>query len=211
MDVRAYLAAMGDIETDHIDLSIVNDNPFFFPDPNKLSALEEKIVKLRREGDSIGARINVVATAVPVGLGDPVFDKLDATIAAAMMGINAVKGVEIGSGFDVIRQRGTEHRDQIRTEGFLSNHSGGTLGGISSGQDILVSLAFKPTSSLTTPAQTLDIEGQEAEVVTTGRHDPCVGIRAVPIAEAMLALVLMDHYLRDRAQNADVSKRHPPA
>ena len=207
LTINGYLAAMGNIEAEEIDLSIVDDNPFFFPDKNKISALEEKITQLRREGDSIGARINVVAAGVPVGLGEPVFDKLDAEIAGAMMGINAVKGVELGSGFNVIRQRGTQHRDEMNKKGFLTNDAGGTLGGISSGQDIVVSLAFKPTSSITTPGKTLDVEGKEAEIITTGRHDPCVGVRAVPIAEAMLALVLMDHYLRDRAQNVDVDRK----
>lgn len=207
LKINGYLAAMGEIEAETIDLSIVNDNPFFFPDANKISKLEEKITQLRREGDSIGARINVIAAGVPVGLGEPVFDKLDAEIAHAMMGINAVKGVELGSGFKVVRQRGTEHRDEIDKKGFLSNDAGGTLGGISSGQDILVSLAFKPTSSITTPAKTIDVHAKESEVVTTGRHDPCVGVRAVPIAEAMLALVLMDHYLRDRAQNMNVDRK----
>lgn len=207
LKIHGYLAAMGEIEAEEIDLSIVNDNPFFFPDKNKISQLEEKITQLRREGDSIGARINVIASGVPVGLGEPVFDKLDAEIAHAMMGINAVKGVELGSGFKVIRQRGTEHRDEMNKKGFLSNDAGGTLGGISSGQDILVSLAFKPTSSITKPGKTLDVHGKEGEVVTTGRHDPCVGVRAVPIAEAMLALVLMDHYLRDRAQISSVDRK----
>jgi len=207
LEIHGYLVAMGEIEAEEIDLSIVNDNPFFFPDKNKISQLEEKITQLRREGDSIGARINVIASGVPVGLGEPVFDKLDAEIAHAMMGINAVKGVELGSGFKVIRQRGTEHRDEMNKKGFLSNDAGGTLGGISSGQDILVSLAFKPTSSITKPGKTLDVHGKEGEVVTTGRHDPCVGVRAVPIAEAMLALVLMDHYLRDRAQISSVDRK----
>ena len=207
LEIHGYVAAIGDVVPDEIDLSFVNENPFFFPDKNKIETLENLINQLRRDGDSIGARINVIATKVPVGLGEPVFDKLDAEIAHAMMGINAVKGVEIGSGFDVVTQRGTEHRDQMDKSGFLSNHSGGTLAGISSGQDIQVSLAFKPTSSITTPGKSLDIEEKEIEVVTKGRHDPCVGVRAVPIAEAMLALVLMDHYLRDRAQNSDVDRK----
>lgn len=198
--VQGYLAAVGDITPGEINLSIVNENPFFFPDKNKLDALDERIIQLRRDGDSIGARVNVVATQVPVGLGEPVFHKLDADIASAMMGINAVKGVEIGSGFACVTERGSEHRDQMSSEGFLSNQAGGTLGGLSSGQDIQVSVAFKPTSSITTPGKTIDKTGEETEVVTKGRHDPCVGIRAVPIVEAMLALVLMDHYLRDQAQ-----------
>jgi len=159
---------------------------------------------LRRDGDSIGARVTVVATGVPPGLGEPVFDRLDADLAHAMMGINAVKAVEVGDGFRVVEQRGSEHRDELTPAGFLSNHAGGTLGGISSGQDIVVSMALKPTSSIVVPARSIDVTGQPVEVSTTGRHDPCVGIRAVPIAEAMLALVLMDHVLRHRAQNADV-------
>jgi chorismate synthase len=205
-EIIGFLAAMGDVEASARDFSILNENPFFFPDAKKIPDLENLITQLRREGDSIGARVNVLAKNVPVGLGEPVFDKLDADIAYAMMGINAVKGVEIGEGFDVIRQRGSRHRDQMDSTGFLSNRSGGTLGGISSGQDIEVSLAFKPTSSITTPGKTIDISGEETMAVTKGRHDPCVGIRAVPIAEAMLALVLMDHYLRDRAQNFDVKR-----
>lgn len=204
LEIHGYMAAMGDIIAEEIDLSIVNDNPFFFPDKNKITSLENYITQLRREGDSIGARINVIATGVPLGLGEPVFDKLDAEIAYAMMGINAVKGVEIGAGFQAAKQRGTEHRDEMDASGFLGNRSGGTLGGISSGQDILVSVAFKPTSSIITPGKTIDVTGKEVDLVTKGRHDPCVAIRAVPIVEAMLALVLMDHLLRDRAQNFDV-------
>jgi len=207
LNIHGYLAAMGDVQPDEVDFSVIDTNPFFFPDKNKVSALEDLITQLRRDGDSIGARINVIATGVPVGLGEPVFDKLDAEIAHAMMGINAVKGVEIGDGFAVVNQRGTQHRDEMKRKGFTSNHAGGTLGGISSGQDILVSLAFKPTSSITTEGKTLDVAGKETEVITTGRHDPCVGVRAVPIAEAMLALVLMDHYLRDRAQNLEVKRK----
>lgn len=201
LEIRGYMAAMGDIAAEEFDFAIVNENPFFFPDKNKLSLLEECINQLRRAGDSVGARINVMATGVPVGLGEPVFDKLDAEIAHAMMGINAVKGVEIGAGFAAAQQKGSEHRDEMDASGFLSNRSGGTLGGISSGQDIVVSVAFKPTSSITTPGKTLNVEGEEVEVVTKGRHDPCVAVRAVPIVESMLALVLMDHVLRHRAQN----------
>jgi chorismate synthase len=171
--------------------------------------LEAMIDALRREGDSIGARVNVVATGVRPGLGEPVFDRLDADIAHAMMGINAVRGVEVGAGFACVEQRGSQHRDEMTPQGFLSNNAGGTLGGISSGQDLLVSMAIKPTSSIVKPGRTIDLEGRPVEVVTTGRHDPCVGIRAVPIAEAMLALVLMDHFLRHRAQNADVRSRTP--
>jgi chorismate synthase len=164
---------------------------------------------LRTEGDSIGARINIVADSVPVGLGEPVFEKLDAAIAHAMMSIGAVKGVELGDGFAVVEQKGSQHRDELAPGGFLKNSSGGTLGGISSGQAILVSIALKPTSSIRLPGDTVDRGGAATEIVTTGRHDPCVGLRAAPIAEAMLALVLMDHYLRDRAQNADVRTASP--
>lgn len=204
--VCGYLAALGDIKPDKMNLDVVNENPFFFPDAKKISKLEKKIEKLRRDGDSIGARVNVVATGVPVGLGEPVFSKLDADIASAMMGINAAKGVEIGAGFDSVIQRGSEHRDEITANGFTTNNAGGTLGGISSGQDILVSVAFKPTSSIVKSGRTIDVDNREVDIVTKGRHDPCVGIRAVPIVEAMLALVLMDHYLRDRAQNASVER-----
>lgn len=199
INIQGYLAAMGHIVPSEFDWTFVNENPFFFPDKNKIECLEKLITELRRDGDSIGARVNVMARGVPVGLGEPVFDKLSATIAQAMMSINAVKGVEIGAGFAAITQKGSEHRDEMTDKGFLSNEAGGILGGISSGQDILVSMVFKPTSSITKPAKTIDVEGHPAEISTTGRHDPCVGIRAIPIAEAMLALVLMDHYLRDRA------------
>ncbi|MBR9882521.1 MAG: chorismate synthase, partial [Oceanospirillales bacterium] len=164
---------------------------------------------LRKEGNSIGARINVVASGVPVGLGEPIFDRLDAELAHALMSINAVKGVEIGDGFAVIEQKGTEHRDEMTPQGFVSNHAGGILGGISSGQDIIASIALKPTSSLRLPGRSINSQGEEIEVVTKGRHDPCVGIRATPIAEAMVAIVLLDHLLRDRAQNADVEDRIP--
>ncbi len=200
--IQGYLAAMGTIEAEHIDLNIVNENPFFFPDKNKIEELAATIADLRRAGDSIGARVNIVAMGIPIGLGEPVFDKLNAEIAHALMSINAVKGIEIGSGFASIRQKGSEHRDEMTEKGFLTNHAGGILGGISTGQDLLISLAFKPTASILQPAKSQNIHGEEVTVVTTGRHDPCLGIRAVPIAEAMLALVLMDHYLRNRAQNA---------
>lgn len=199
--IQGYTAAIGDIEAEDVDIGFVEDNPFFFPDKNKVAAIENLITVLRRDGDSIGARVNVVAKGMPVGLGEPVFAKLDADIAGAMMGINAVKAVEIGSGFAVIKQKGSEHRDEISAQGFLSDRAGGTLGGISTGQDILVSMAFKPASSIRIAGKTIDIAGKETEVVTTGRHDPCVALRAIPIAEAMLALVLMDHYLRHKAQN----------
>src|SRR5690606_3408040 len=192
--IRGYLAQLGPIELEPVDLDAVDGNPFFCPDPSKIEELEAFMIQLRRDGDSIGARINVLATGVPAGLGEPVFDKLDAEIARAMMSINAVKGVEIGDGFRCIRQRGSEHRDEITPEGFTKNSAGGILGGISSGQDILVSLALKPTSSIQVPGRTIDVHGRPAEIITTGRHDPCVGLRAAPIAEAMLALTLMDHY-----------------
>jgi len=202
--IRGYLAQMGDICLEPLDLDAVDRNPFFSPDAARVPELEALIERLRREGDSIGARVTVVATGVPPGLGEPVFDRLDADLAYAMMGINAVKAVEVGDGFRVVEQRGSEHRDELAPAGFLSNHAGGTLGGISSGQDLVVSLALKPTSSIVRPGRTVDLDGRPVEVSTTGRHDPCVGLRAVPIAEAMLALVLVDHYLRHRAQNADV-------
>ena len=208
--ITGYLAQLGPHHLAPLDLDIVNDNPFFCADPGKLDDLENFMDALRKAGDSIGARINIIASGLPPGLGEPVFDKLEAAVAHALMSINAVKAVAIGDGFDVVEQRGTEHRDEMTPEGFVSNHAGGVLGGISSGQDILVRLALKPTSSLRLPGRGVDIEGAAVEVVTTGRHDPCVGIRAVPIAEAMLALVLMDHALRHRGQNADVACGLPP-
>jgi chorismate synthase len=204
IEIRGWLAQLGPIRMEPVDLDSVDDNPFFCPDPARVPELEAYMDRLRKEGDSIGARVNVIATGVPPGLGEPVFDKLDADIAHAMMGINAVKAVEIGDGFAVVEQKGTAHRDEMSPEGFLSNHAGGTLGGISSGQAIRVSMALKPTSSLRLPGRTVNVRGEAATVVTTGRHDPCVGVRATPIAEAMLALVLMDHLLRDRGQNAGV-------
>lgn len=207
--IYGYLAQLGPLALDPVAPDTVDDNPFFCPDPSRVEELEAFMDALRKEGNSVGARVDVVATGVPPGLGEPVFDKLDADIAHAMMGINAVKGVEIGDGFRSVVQRGTEHRDEITPEGFLSNHAGGTLGGISSGQDIRVSIALKPTSSLRLPCRSVDEEGRPVEVVTTGRHDPCVGIRATPIAEAMLALVLMDHLLRQRAQNGEVEPGTP--
>ena len=207
--ISGYLAQAGDVRIAPSDMAEVDRNPFFCPDAAAVGELEALIDRLRREGDSVGARVTVVARGVPPGLGEPVFDRLDADLAHAMMGINAVKGVEVGDGFAVVSQRGSEHRDELTPGGFLSNHAGGTLGGISSGQDIVVSLAIKPTSSIVIPGRTIDCDGQPVEISTTGRHDPCVGIRAVPIAEAMLALVLMDHYLRHRAQNADVTTATP--
>jgi chorismate synthase len=209
IEVRGYLAQLGPIRLALKDWDAVNENPFFCPDPERVPELEAYMDALRKEGDSIGARVNVVATGVPPGLGEPIYDRLDADIAHALMSINAVKGVEIGAGFASIEQKGTRHRDEIIPEGFLSNHSGGVLGGISSGQHILASLALKPTSSLRLPGRSVDVQGEPCEVITTGRHDPCVGIRATPIAEAMLAIVLMDHYLRHRAQNVDVVSPTP--
>lgn len=201
VNIRGYLSQMGPIELACQDWSLVEQNPFFCAEPAKIAELEAYIDQIRREGDSIGAKVTVIAESVPVGLGEPVFDRLDADIAKAMMSINAVRGVEIGDGFAAVIQKGSEHRDQMTAEaGFLSNHAGGTLGGISTGQPLVVNVALKATSSITQPGQTVDVFGHDAEVVTKGRHDPCVGIRAVPIAEAMLALVLMDHYLRFKAQ-----------
>jgi len=209
VEVRGYLAQLGPIRPESFDWNVVDNNPFFCPDINKVPELETYMDALRKEGDSIGARINVVAKGVPPGWGEPVFDRLDADIAKAMMSINAVKGVEIGAGFASVEQKGTQHRDEITPDGFLSNNAGGILGGISTGQDILCSLALKPTSSLRLPGRTVNLRGEPVEVVTTGRHDPCVGIRATPIAEAMLAMVLMDHMLRHRAQNQDVRSETP--
>jgi chorismate synthase len=211
LEVKGYLAQLGPIHVDRVDPDSVDDNPFFCADPSRVAELEQYMDALRKEGNSIGARINIVASGVPVGLGEPVFDKLEAAIAHGMMSINAVKGVEFGAGFAVVEQKGTEHRDEITPDGFAKNSSGGTLGGISSGQDILVSIALKPTSSIRLAGETIDTKGQSVEIKTTGRHDPCVGLRATPIAEAMLALVLMDHYLRHRAQNADVDPATPLA
>jgi chorismate synthase len=187
----------------------VNDNAFFSPDPDKIPELEAYMDQLRRDQDSVGAKITVVADGVPPGLGEPIFDRLDAELAYALMSINAVKGVEIGAGFASVAQRGTEHRDELTPQGFVSNQAGGVLGGISSGQPIVASLALKPTSSITTPGRSIDVNGEPVDVITKGRHDPCVGIRATPIAEAMMALVLMDHLLRHRAQNADVKVSTP--
>lgn len=199
LEIVGYLQQMGDLVLQVDDLGEINNNAFFCPNNTQTQELAAYIEHLRRQGDSVGARVRVIAKNVPVGLGDPVFDKLDATLAYAMMSINAVKGVEIGAGFAAVNQLGSEHRDQMSREGFLSNHAGGVLGGISTGQNIEVSMVLKPTSSITTPGKTLNVAGEEVTVVTKGRHDPCVGIRAVPIAEAMMALVLMDHYLRHKA------------
>ena len=209
VEIRGWLAQLGPNVIACRDLAAVDANPFFCPDPERVAGLEAYMDALRKEGNSVGARINVIATGVPVGWGEPVFDRLDADIAHAMMGINAVKGVEIGDGFAAVDQKGTEHRDEMTPAGFLSNHTGGILGGISTGQDIVVGIALKPTSSIRIPGRTVNLDGAAVEVATHGRHDPCVGIRATPIAEAMLALVLMDHALRHRAQNADVRSPTP--
>jgi len=202
--IYGFLAQMGPLVLEPKDPSSANANPFFCPDPGRVAELEQFIWRLREAGDSIGARVTVIAEGVPPGLGEPVFGRLDADLASAMMGINAVKGVEIGAGFKAVEQRGSEHRDELTPAGFKSNHAGGVLGGISSGQQIVVSIALKPTSSITVPGMTIDVDGRPAQIATTGRHDPCVGFRATPIAEAMMALVLMDHYLCFRAQCADV-------
>ena len=207
--IRGYLSQIGDQKIDFVHWKGINDNHFFCPDPDRVAALEAYMDRLRKEGESVGARLNIIAEKVPVGLGEPIFDRLDADIAKAMMSINAVKGVEIGAGFDVVVLKGTENRDELTPKGFKSNCAGGVLGGISTGQDITVSIALKPTSSIRLPGDTIDINGEQAKVVTKGRHDPCVGIRATPIAEAMLALVIMDHYLRHRGQNADVHSQTP--
>ncbi|MFT7185954.1 MAG: chorismate synthase [Pseudohongiellaceae bacterium] len=209
VDVKGYLSQLGPIKVEKIDWSIVNSNPFFCPDADKIPEMEAYMQALNKEGNSIGARITIVASKIPAGLGEPVFDRLDAELAHALMSINAVKGVEVGAGFDCIEQKGTEHRDQMSPEGFLSNNSGGILGGISTGQDIIAHIALKPTSSIRLPGKSINAKGKAIDVVTHGRHDPCVGIRATPIAEAMMAIVLMDHFLRNRGQNADVSSETP--
>ncbi|MGZ8224296.1 MAG: chorismate synthase [Methylobacter sp.] len=209
IEIRGYLSQLGPIKIKKLDWNIIDDNPFFCPDADKVAEMEAYMDALRKEGESIGARIEVVATNVPPGLGEPIFDRLDAELAYALMSINAVKGVEIGDGFACINTKGTQFRDEITPEGFLSNHAGGILGGISSGQNITASIALKPTSSLRLPGKSIDLQGNAIEVITQGRHDPCVGIRATPIAEAMMALVLMDHFLRHRAQNSDVKSGLP--
>ena len=207
--VRGHVAQMGDLLPRAFDWDVVETNPFFWPDGAMLPELEEYMHALRKSGDSIGARVNVVAEGVPPGWGEPIYGKLDAELASALMSINAVKGVEIGDGFAVAAMRGTENRDEITEDGFLSNHAGGILGGISSGQSVHCSIALKPTSSIRLPGRSLDADGAAVEVVTRGRHDPCVGIRATPIAEAMVALVLMDQALRHRAQCGDVGRIEP--
>lgn len=207
--IYGYLSRIGDLTLDPVDPAFAYQNPFFCPDPARIAELEALLWKIRGDGDSIGARVTVIATGVPPGLGEPVFDRLDADIAHALMSINAVKAVEIGSGTRSVFQKGSEHRDELTPTGFKSNNAGGVLGGISSGQDIVAHASLKPTSSIQVPGHTIDAAGNPVEVVTTGRHDPCVGLRATPIAEAMLAIILMDHYLRQRAQNADVRSATP--
>jgi len=207
--VRGYLSQLGPHAVGFRSWEAVGANPFFVADPEAVPVLEAYMDELRREGDSCGARVTVIASGVPVGWGEPVYGRLDSDIAAGMMGINAVKGVEIGAGFASIEQRGSVHGDELTPGGFLSNHAGGVLGGISTGQDVVVSIALKPTSSIRIPRKSIDLEGNPTTVSTTGRHDPCVGIRATPIAEAMLACVLMDHALRHRAQCADVTTTTP--
>jgi chorismate synthase len=209
VSIRGCLSALGPLRVSDTDWDFVETNPFFCGDAALIPELEAYMTQIRRDGDSIGAKLEVVADGLPPGWGEPIFDRLDADIASAMMGINAVKGVEIGAGFAVVNQRGSQHRDELTAQGFLSNNAGGVLGGISSGQPIKVCLALKPTSSIQVPGQSIDIDGNAADVITTGRHDPCVGLRAVPIAEAMLALVLIDHALRHRGQNADVVSPTP--
>ena len=209
IEIVGYLSQLGPIKIEKVDESIINDNPFFCPDADKISEMENYMKALNKEGNSIGAKISVMARNVPPGFGEPIFDRLDADLAHALMSINAVKGVEIGAGFDCIEQKGTEHRDEMTPQGFLSNHAGGILGGISSGQDIIAHIALKPTSSIHLSGKSIDIHGNPIEVSTHGRHDPCVGIRATPIAEAMMAIVLMDHCMRHRGQNADVKSETP--
>ena len=209
IDVKGYLSQLGPIKIDTVDWNEVDQNPFFCPDASKVAEMESYMQALNKEGNSIGAKITVAATGMPPGLGEPIFDRLDADLAHALMSINAVKGVEIGAGFDSVEQKGTEHRDEITPQGFLSNQAGGVLGGISTGQDLIASIALKPTSSLHLPGRSVNVHGEPVEVVTKGRHDPCVGIRATPIAEAMMALVIMDHLLRHRGQNADVQHDFP--
>jgi chorismate synthase len=207
--IYGYLSRIGDLVLDPVNPAFAAENPFFCPDPARIAEIEALMWKIRGAGDSVGARITVIASGVPPGLGEPVFDRLDADIAHALMGINAVKAVDIGAGSDCVAQRGSEHRDELTPSGFRSNHAGGVLGGISSGQDIIAHISLKPTSSIQVPGETIDLDGRPVQIVTTGRHDPCVGLRATPIVEAMLAIVLMDHYLRHRAQNADVRSATP--
>ncbi len=209
IEVKGYLSQLGAIKLNPVDMDSVYTNPFFCPDPDKVKELEEYMDQLRKSGNSVGARVTVKAFGVPVGLGEPIFDRLDADLAHALMSINAVKGVEVGDGFDCIEALGTDFRDEITPTGFLSNHAGGVLGGISTGQEIVASIALKPTSSLHLPGRSVNIHGEAIDVITKGRHDPCVGIRATPIAEAMMAIVLMDHLLRHRGQNNGVQSNTP--
>ncbi|MBL8299104.1 MAG: chorismate synthase [Rhodanobacteraceae bacterium] len=209
VQVRGWLAALGPLTPTRFDWDAVDSNPFFWPDAAMVPELEQFMDRLRKSGDSIGARVNVVASNVPPGWGEPVYGKLDGELAAALMSINAVKGVEIGDGFAAVAQHGSAHRDEISAAGFLSNHAGGILGGISTGQDVVASIVLKPTSSILIPGRSVNVRGEPVEVVTKGRHDPCVGIRATPIAEAMVALVLMDQALRHRAQCGDVTPVQP--
>jgi chorismate synthase len=207
--IHGYVSQVGPLTLAPVNPAFAYENPFFCPDPARIAELEALIWELRGAGDSVGAKVTVIASGMPPGLGEPVFERLDADLASAMMGINAVKAVEIGAGTLSARQKGSEHRDEMTPQGFLSNHAGGILGGISSGQDIVAHLTFKPTSSIQVPGRTINLAGEAVEITTTGRHDPCVGLRAVPIAEAMLAIVLMDHYLRHRGQNMDVKSATP--
>lgn len=207
--VRGYLSSLGPITPDGFAWEPVEENPFFWPVAEQVPALEDYMDALRKEGNSVGAEVTVVAEGVPPGWGEPIFDRLDADIAHALMSINAAKGVEIGAGFQSVAQKGTEHRDEMTEQGFLSNNAGGVLGGISSGQDVIARVAFKPTSSIRLGGQTVDSNGKDTEVITKGRHDPCVGIRATPIVEAMLAIVLLDHALRQRGQNGAVVSGMP--
>lgn len=207
IEIKGYLSQLGPIQVGPVSWPFDNDNVFFCPDAEKVAEMDAYMTQLRKDHDSVGAKITIIAKNVPVGLGEPVFDRLDAELAHALMSINAVKGVEIGDGFDVVAQRGSQHRDEMtREQGFLSNHAGGIVGGISTGQDIVAHIALKPTSSITIPGRSITDQGENIEMITKGRHDPCVGIRATPIAEAKVALVLMDHFMRNRAQNADVVK-----
>jgi chorismate synthase len=207
--ISGYLSQIGSLTLDPVKPAAAYENPFFCPDPARVQELEDLMWKIRGEGDSLGAKVTVIAHGVPPGWGEPVFDRLDADLAHAMMGINAVKAVEIGAGVAAAAQRGSQHRDELTPAGFLGNNAGGILGGISSGQDVVVTITFKPTSSIQVPGKTIDVAGNPVDVVTTGRHDPCVGLRATPICEAMLAIVLMDHFLRHRGQNADVACSTP--
>lgn len=209
VEIRAYLTQMGDVCINSVDFDEIENNPFFSPDAEAVDKFDQLIRDLKKEGDSVGAKLQVVAKGIPVGLGEPIFDRLDADIAHALMSINAVKGVEIGDGFEVASQKGSQHRDELTPQGFASNHAGGILGGISTGQDIVANIALKPTSSITVPGNTINRKGEATQLITKGRHDPCVGIRAVPIAEAMLAIVLLDHLLRHRGQNHGVVTETP--